>query len=67
MRLIIKWVGSMMKSLDFNDGFNDIVEVFDVFCVFGDVWVVYILVDLFRRIILGLLFGLYFLLDYLWS
>uniref|UniRef100_A0A7I4EM59 Bacterial Ig-like domain-containing protein n=1 Tax=Physcomitrium patens TaxID=3218 RepID=A0A7I4EM59_PHYPA len=67
LRLTIKRAGSTMKSPDSNDGSNDTVEVSDAPRVLGDARAAYILVDLSRRITLGLLFGLYPLSDHSWS
>lgn len=67
VRHSIRRAGSTMETGDSDDESNDIVEVSDSHRILGDARAAYILVDLSRRIALGLVFGLYPESDQSWS
>ncbi|KAG0558527.1 hypothetical protein KC19_10G034900 [Ceratodon purpureus] len=67
LRHSIKRAGSTMENPHSDDESNDIVEVSDSHRILGDARASYILLDLSRRIALGLVFGLYPESDHSWS
>lgn len=67
LRHSIKRAGSTMENGDSDDEPNDIVEVSDSHRILGDARAAYVLVDISRRIALGLIFGLYWDSDQSWT
>lgn len=68
LRHSIKRAGSTMENPESSDDeSNDVVQVSDSHRILGDARASYILVDLSRRVALGLVFGLYAESDHSWS
>jgi len=67
LRRSIRRASSTMENGDSDEESSDVVQVSDSHRILGDARAAYILVDLCRRIALGLLFGLYPGSDQSWS